>query len=123
MSTQNFDVVQIARKEYQSSFLKIYTSDLFYLLFNYISNVKITISAPDFIIINYKIIEKFNSLKYKIFFRREIHSFNFKIKILKTLQKSDINRKSKFTFFKIISFALESLIYYIGLFKKKSICN
>ena len=81
MSTQNFDVVQIVRKGYQSSFFKKYTSNLFYLLFNFVSNVKITASAPDFRIINYKVIEKLNSLKYKIFFRREIHSFNFKIKI------------------------------------------
>ena len=120
MSTQNFDVVQIVRKGYQSSFFKKYTSNLFYLLFNFVSNVKITASAPDFRIINYKVIEKLNSLKYKIFFRREIHSFNFKIKILKTVQKSYENRKSKFTFIKMTSFALESLFFYTGFLKKKN---
>ena len=118
MNSNNYDIIQVARDGYYSSFMKTTTSGLFYLLFNFISNVKIIASAPDFRIMNYKVIKKLNSLNYKIFFRREIHAFNFKINVLNYDQKT--LRKSKFTFIKMLNFALESLIFNTGFLKKKN---
>tara|TARA_B110000971_G_scaffold53227_2_gene54138 strand:- start:400 stop:1128 length:729 start_codon:yes stop_codon:yes gene_type:complete len=121
MSTNNYDIVQIEREEYLTKkIFKPVTSVLFYLLYNFISNIKITSGAPDFRIINSKVIEKLNVLKYKIFFRREIHAYDFKIKFLKKPVKILNERKSKFTFFKMLNFALESLIYNTGYLKKKN---
>lgn len=118
MNLNNHDIIQVARDNYHSNFLKTSTSNLFYLLFNFISNVKIIVSAPDFRIINYRVIKKLNSLNYKIFFRREIHAFDFKIKVLSFDQTT--SRKSKFTFLKMFNFAFESLIFNTGFLKKKS---
>ncbi len=118
MSTNDYDIIQVARDKYHSNFFKTTTSKLFYLLFNLISNVKIIVSAPDVRIINYKVSKKLNSLNHKIFFRREIVAFDFKIKIL-SFDLSTL-RKSKFTFIKMLSFALESLFFNTGLIKKKS---
>ena len=118
MSKNEYDIIQVARNQYLANFFKTTTSNLFYLLFNFISNVKIIANAPDFRIINYKVFKKLNSLSHKIFFRREILAFDFKIKILTYDQIS--MRKSKFTFLKMLSFALESLIFNTGFLKKKS---
>tara|TARA_B000000475_G_scaffold272259_1_gene272942 strand:- start:3698 stop:4417 length:720 start_codon:yes stop_codon:yes gene_type:complete len=118
MSTNQYDIIQVARDQYHANFLKATSSKLFYFIFNFLSNVKIIVSAPDFRIMNYKVFKKLNSLNHKIFFRREIVAFDFKIKILSFDQSSV--RKSKFTFLKMLSFALESLIFNTGLLKKKS---
>tara|TARA_B110000238_G_C16126929_1_gene439611 strand:+ start:1557 stop:2285 length:729 start_codon:yes stop_codon:yes gene_type:complete len=121
MSTNNYDIIQIVRDEYLTNkIFKSVSSDLFYLLYNFISNIKITSGAPDFRIINSNVIKKFNVLKYKILFRREIHAYNFKIKYLKKPQKINNQRKSKFTFFKMLNLALESFIYNTGYLTKKN---
>lgn len=118
MSTNNYDIIQVVRENYYSNFIKARTSNLFYTVFNFISNVKIISTAPDFRIVNYKVFNKLISLKHKIFFRREIHAYDFKIKILNFDQSTQ--RKSKFTLIKMISFVFESLIFNTGFLKKKN---
>ena len=62
MSKNEYDIIQVARNQYLANFFKNHYSNLFYLLFNFISNVKIIANAPDSRIINYKVFKKLNSL-------------------------------------------------------------
>lgn len=118
MSKNDHDIIQVVRKKYFSSFFKKSTSNMFYFVFNILSNVKIISSAPDFRIINSKVCEKLSLINHKIFFRREIHAYNFKIKLIYAEQKT--SRKSKFTLLKMLSFAFESLLFNTGFMRKKN---
>ena len=118
MSKNEHDIIQAVRENYYASFFKKITSKLFYIIFNFINNIKITSSAPDFRIINSKVFKKLRLLNYKIFFRSEIHAHNFKIKLLNF--NASTSRKSKFTILKMLNFALESLIFNSRLLRKKN---
>jgi|688.fasta_scaffold437042_2 glycosyltransferase involved in cell wall biosynthesis len=104
----NYDIVQIKRSEYETIKTKKFFSDLFYFLFNLTFKKKIIIGAPDFRIMNSKVLKKFETIKHVIFFRKEILCHNFNIKILEAKQK--ITRKSKFTFYKNLKYVCEIIL-------------
>jgi glycosyltransferase involved in cell wall biosynthesis len=108
IKVNNYDIIQIKRNEYKTTKFKKYLSNLFYFLFNLISIKKIITGAPDFRIMNSKVLKKFRTIKRQIFFRKEILCHDFNIKIIEATQT--ITRKSKFTLLKNLKYVYEIML-------------
>ena len=108
IKVNNYDIIQIKRNEYKTTKFKKYLSNLFYFLFNLINKKKIITGAPDFRIMNSKVLKKLRTIERQIFFRKEILCHNFNVKIIEA--KQTITRKSKFTLLKNLKYVYEIML-------------
>jgi len=108
---QGYDVVYTVRKNADDlSPLKKRSSNMFYQLLNWLSEVDVEIGTPDFRLISRQVLEVLRSLnEYDLFYRGLVKWVGFKQIALEYEQHERFAGKSKYTFRKMFRFALQGI--------------
>ncbi len=106
-----FDIVYTIRKDQNLSFFKKSTSKLFYKIINQLSDVSIEKGTADFRLLDRKVVDVLKDLKEShIFYRGLIPWVGFKSKGIEYLAEDRIFGKSKYSFRKMLNFAIDGLV-------------
>ncbi len=108
---QGYDIVYTVRKDLQStSFFKKTTSKLFYKIINKISDVDIPMGAADFRLMDRKVVNEIKKFNENWLFLRGLVSWlGFKQAGIEYLVQNRQSGESKYSFSKMISFALQGI--------------
>lgn len=107
-----FEIVFTLRKdESETRFFKRFTSNFFYKLMNYMSGLNLQKGAADFRLIDRKIIDIFKDQisEYHLFYRGLISWVGFKTKSIEYSPSPRHTGKTKYTFMKMLNFALNGI--------------
>jgi glycosyltransferase involved in cell wall biosynthesis len=107
-----FEIVFTLRKdESETRFFKRFTSNFFYKLMNYMSGLNLQKGAADFRLIDRKIIDIFKDQisEYHLFYRGLISWVGFKTKSIEYAPSARHTGKTKYTFMKMLNFALNGI--------------
>jgi glycosyltransferase involved in cell wall biosynthesis len=107
-----FEIVFTLRKdESETGFFKRFTSNFFYKLMNYMSGLNLQKGAADFRLIDRKIIDIFKDQisEYHLFYRGLISWVGFKTKSIEYAPSARHTGKTKYTFMKMLNFALNGI--------------
>lgn len=107
-----FEIVFTLRKdESETRFFKRFTSNFFYKLMNYMSGLNLQKGAADFRLIDRKIIDIFKDQisEYHLFYRGLISWVGFKTKSIEYSPSARHTGKTKYTFMKMLNFALNGI--------------
>jgi dolichol-phosphate mannosyltransferase len=107
-----FEIVFTLRKdESETRFFKRFTSNFFYKLMNYMSGLNLQKGAADFRLIDRKIIDIFKDQisEYHLFYRGLISWVGFKTKSIEYAPSARHTGKTKYTFMKMLNFALSGI--------------
>ena len=110
ISKNNFNVVYAKRIKSNENFFKKFTSKIFYIIFNSLSNIKIPRDTSDFRIIDKKILNEIKKLSEKdIFYRGLIPWMGFKSDFVEFERKNRKHGQSGWTLAKMFNFAITAL--------------
>ena len=110
ISKNNFNVVYAKRIKSNENFFKKFTSKIFYIIFNSLSNIKILRDTSDFRIIDKKILNEIKKLSEKdIFYRGLIPWMGFKSDFVEFERKNRKHGQSGWTLAKMFNFAITAL--------------
>ena len=124
---EGYEVVYTKRKDNKKSpRLKRYTSSFFYMLLNYLSDLKLEKGTADFRLMSRNVLNAFSHLKEsEIFIRGLVKWAGFKQIAVEYEPNERFSGQSKYSFSKMISFALKGLtsfstkplklVVYVGL--------
>lgn len=124
---EGFDVVYTVRREaFTESWFKRKTSNLFYKLHNQLSDVKLEPGTADFRLMSRQVVDAFIQLREsEIFIRGLVKWAGFKQTSIEYTPNERFSGKTKYSIYKMISFALKGLtsfstqplkiVVYIGL--------
>lgn len=100
-----FEIVTTRRIRYhKASFLKKATSNLFYRVFNLISDMPIDQSACDFMLLSRRVVDVINSIEEsERFYRGLVHWVGFKKAVVHFVPNDRINGTTSFTFRKLVN--------------------
>lgn len=114
---EGFDVVQTVRVDTAGvSWLKKFTSSLFYRLINTISDVHIVEGGSDFRLLDKKVVQTFHRFKEKArFIRGIIGDMGYRQTQVEFVAPERFAGKSKFSSRKMLSFALDGITAYSKL--------
>jgi glycosyltransferase involved in cell wall biosynthesis len=107
-----FEIVFTLRKdESETRFFKRFTSNFFYKFMNYMSGLNLQKGAADFRLIDRKIIDIFKDQisEYHLFYRGLISWVGFKTKSIEYAPSARHTGKTKYTFMKMLNFALNGI--------------
>lgn len=110
ISKNNFNVVYAKRIKSNENFFKKFTSKIFYIIFNSLSNIKIPRDTSDFRIIDKKILNEIKKFSEKdIFYRGLIPWMGFKSDFVEFERKNRKQGQSGWTLAKMLNFAITAL--------------
>ena len=110
ISKNNFNVVYAKRIKSNENFFKKFTSKIFYIIFNSLSNIKIPRDTSDFRLIDKKILNEIKKLSEKdIFYRGLIPWMGFKSDFVEFERKNRKQGQSGWTLAKMFNFAITAL--------------
>jgi dolichol-phosphate mannosyltransferase len=110
ISKNNFNVVYAKRIKSNENFFKKFTSKIFYIIFNSLSNIKIPRDTSDFRIIDKKILNEIKKLSEKdIFYRGLIPWMGFKSDFVEFERKNRKHGQSGWTLAKMLNFSITAL--------------
>lgn len=110
ITKNNLNVVYAKRIKSNENFFKKFTSKIFYIIFNSLSNIKIPRDTSDFRIIDKKILNEIKKLSEKdIFYRGLIPWMGFKSGFVEFERKNRIKGESGWTLAKMFNFAITAL--------------
>ena len=110
ISKNNFNVVYDKRIKSNENFFKKFTSKIFYIIFNSLSNIKIPRDTSDFRIIDKKILNEIKKLSEKdIFYRGLIPWMGFKSDFVEFERKNRKQGQSGWTLAKMFNFSITAL--------------
>jgi dolichol-phosphate mannosyltransferase len=110
ISKNNFNVVYAKRIKSNENFFKKFTSKIFYIIFNSLSNIKIPRDTSDFRIIDKKILNEIKKLSEKdIFYRGLIPWMGFKSDFVEFERKNRKQGQSGWTLSKMFNFSITAL--------------
>jgi len=107
-----FEIVFTLRNdEIETRFFKRFTSNFFYKFMNYMSGLNLQKGAADFRLIDRKIIDIFKDQisEYHLFYRGLISWVGFKTKSIEYAPSARHTGKTKYTFMKMLNFALNGI--------------
>ncbi|HIW21551.1 MAG TPA: glycosyltransferase family 2 protein [Candidatus Dorea intestinavium] len=125
---EGFEIVQTVRIDTEgASLMKKLTAKIFYCLINYISNLQMIAGSSDFRLLDKKVIQTFRGFKEKSrFIRGIIGDLGYRRINVEFVAPKRFAGKSKFSFKKMVSFALDGITaysklplriaFYLGLF-------
>lgn len=125
---EGFEVVQTVRIDTAgASWLKKFTSGMFYRFINTVSDVHIVEGGSDFRLLDKKVVQTFRHFKEKArFIRGIIGDMGYRQAQVEFVAPRRFAGKSKFSFKKMVSFALDGItaysklplrfVFYLGLF-------
>jgi glycosyltransferase involved in cell wall biosynthesis len=110
ISKKNLNVVYAKRIKSNENLFKKFTSKIFYIIFNALSDVKIPRDTSDFRIIDKKILNEIKKLSEKdIFYRGLIPWMGFKSDFVEFERKNRKQGQSGWTLVKMLNFAITAL--------------
>jgi dolichol-phosphate mannosyltransferase len=110
ISKNNLNVVYAKRIKSDENFFKKFTSKIFYIIFNSLSDVKIPRDTSDFRIVDKKILNEIKKLSEKdIFYRGLIPWMGFKSDFVAFERKNRKQGQSGWTLVKMFNFAITAL--------------
>ena len=110
ISKNNLNVVYAKRIKSNENLFKKFTSKIFYIIFNALSDVKIPRDTSDFRIIDKKILNEIKKLSEKdIFYRGLIPWMGFKSNFVEFERKNRKQGQSGWTLVKMLNFAITAL--------------
>ncbi len=110
---EGYDVVLAKRKNRQDSFLKKFTSRLFYQVFNYLADLKYDAEVGNFRIISRKVVSNFCRVREQLrFFGGLVDWMGFPTSSIEVQHDSRSEGKSTYTFRKLWKLATDTIIAY-----------
>jgi polyisoprenyl-phosphate glycosyltransferase len=108
---EGYDVVYTVRKEGADiSAFKKRSSNVFYRLLNWLSEVDVEVGTPDFRLVSRQVLNVLKNLnEYDLFYRGLVKWVGFKQTALEYEQDERLSGKSKYTFKKMMRFALQGI--------------
>jgi len=111
-STKN-RIVLTKKTNKNSKFLRLYTTKIFYYIFNLFSEFKLINGLSDFSIIDNKVVRTINSFKNNIFiFKTALQSVGYKPIIIEFDIEEREKGKSNFNFVRLIGYAFQTIYTY-----------
>ncbi|WP_371381277.1 glycosyltransferase family 2 protein [Sporomusa aerivorans] len=112
-----FEVVQTIRKDTQGvSWFKRFTSRMFYQIINAVSDINISEGGSDFRLLDRKAVDTFKNFKEKArFIRGIISAIGYRQTQIEFVAPQRFAGKSKFSFKKMMNFALDGITAYSRL--------
>ena len=114
---KGFQIVQTIRKATEdASFLKRFTSSVYYLLINKLSRVEITPGGSDFRLMDKQAVQAFRLYRERArFIRGMVNTLGFKVARMEFVAPPRFAGKSKYSLHKMLHFALDGITAFSNL--------
>lgn len=110
----NYEIILTKRKNYKESFIKKFSSNVFYKILNFLSDIKFDRSFPDFRLISRKYVDRIEEInESEIMFRGILNWIGFtKYKIIEFEVPERLNGRSSYNLYKYFNLGISGILQF-----------